>query len=168
MKKTMIISAIAAFGLAATPAIAKDYGKKVATKAAPKCMAVTQAGVEAQFAKFNDAWATRDPAKVTALFSRDAVLLATVSNTPRTTSAEVQDYFVGFLKNSPVGEINTSTISMGCNMATRLGTWTVNLTDPATGAKTPVKARYSFIYKVEDGQWKIYHLHSSMMPEKAG
>jgi uncharacterized protein (TIGR02246 family) len=167
MKKTLFIAAIAAAGLAATPALAKDYGKK-SKAGAPKCMAVTEAGVAAQFDTFNQAWATKDPAKVAALFSRDAVLLATVSNTPRTTPAAVQDYFVGFLKNSPVGEINTSSISMGCNMATRLGTWTVNLTDPATGVKTPVKARYSFIYKVEDGQWKIYHLHSSMMPEKAG
>ncbi len=28
-----------------------------------------------------------------------------------------------------------------------------------------VKARYSFIYKYEDGEWKIAHHHSSMMPE---
>ena len=33
----------------------------------------------------------------------------------------------------------------------------------ATGDK--VKARYSFIYKFEDGEWKIAHHHSSMMPE---
>ena len=28
-----------------------------------------------------------------------------------------------------------------------------------------VKARYSFVYKREEGQWKIAHHHSSMMPE---
>ena len=28
-----------------------------------------------------------------------------------------------------------------------------------------VKARCSFIYKYEDGEWKIAHHHSSMMPE---
>mmetsp|Transcript_6387 Transcript_6387/g.13314 ORF Transcript_6387/g.13314 Transcript_6387/m.13314 type:complete len:92 (+) Transcript_6387:84-359(+) len=33
----------------------------------------------------------------------------------------------------------------------------------ATGDK--VKARYSFIYVFEDGQWKISHHHSSVMPE---
>jgi hypothetical protein len=53
-------------------------------------------------------------------------------------------------------------------MAARLGTWTVTVTDPSTGAKTDIKARYSFIYRIEDGKWKIDHLHSSMMPEKAG
>lgn len=34
----------------------------------------------------------------------------------------------------------------------------------ATGAK--VKARYTFLYKYEDGQWKIAHHHSSQMPEE--
>ena len=33
----------------------------------------------------------------------------------------------------------------------------------ATGDK--VKARYSFNYVQEDGQWKIQHHHSSVMPE---
>ncbi|WP_346731278.1 nuclear transport factor 2 family protein [Bradyrhizobium sp. 1] len=55
---------------------------------------------------------------------------------------------------------------MDCRTASRVGTWTVSLTDPASGSKLDVKARYSFIYRYEDGAWKIDHLHSSMMPEK--
>jgi hypothetical protein len=35
----------------------------------------------------------------------------------------------------------------------------------ANGARSDVKARYSFIYTWENGDWKIAHLHSSMMPE---
>lgn len=130
-----------------------------------RCAAVSQATVESWFTAFNASWATKKPANVAALFTKDAVLLATVSNKPRTTPAEVEDYFVKFLKGSPVGTVNTSTIKMSCNSISRLGTWTVALTDAATGAKTDVKARYSFIYKREGGVWKIDHLHSSMMPE---
>ena len=129
------------------------------------CPTVSQADVEAQFARFNDAWATGNPDVVTALFTNEPVLLATVSNTPRTTPAMVRDYFVGFLRSRPVGQINTSTVEIDCQTATRLGTWTVTLTDPATGAKSDVRARYSFIYRYEGGDWKIDHLHSSMMPE---
>ena len=33
----------------------------------------------------------------------------------------------------------------------------------ATGDK--VKGRYSFVYVYEDGEWKISHHHSSVMPE---
>lgn len=158
MKKLFIMSAIAVFTISA-PTQAK-------TSKSMKCVTMTQSQVDGLFSDFNKAWATKDPATVTKLFTRDAVLLATVSNRPRLNHEEIKDYFVSFLKGSPVGTIDTSTFKMGCNQAARLGTWTVTLTDAATGAKTDVKARYSFIYRLEDGKWKIDHLHSSMMPEK--
>ncbi|NJS14182.1 MAG: SgcJ/EcaC family oxidoreductase [Sphingopyxis sp.] len=148
--------------MAATPAAAKTKDKSTS------CATVTEAQVASQFDKFNAAWATKNPDTVTKLFTDDAVLLATVSNKPRTDHAEIKDYFVGFLKGSPVGTITSSTIDIGCNKATRVGTWTVTLTDAATGAKTDVKARYSFVYRLDGGEWKIDHLHSSMLPETAG
>ncbi len=148
---------------AATPALAK--GPAAAKGSAMTCAPVTQAAVEGQFKRFNDGFATKNPDTVTALFAPGAVLLATVSNKPRTTPAEIRDYFVGFLKNSPVGTVETSTVKLGCNMAARMGTWNVNLTDPATGQSRDVKARYTFIYKYAAGKWWIDHLHSSMMPE---
>jgi uncharacterized protein (TIGR02246 family) len=129
------------------------------------CPAATQADIERQFDLFNAAWATKDPDRVTALFTRDPVLLATVSNKPRTNPAEVRDYFVSFLKNEPRGRIDTSTVEIDCDTASRLGTWSVMLTNPQTRAQSTVKARYSFIYRYEDGAWKIDHLHSSMNPE---
>ena len=64
-----------------------------------------------------------------------------------------------------MGHIDTSTVEIDCETASRVGTWTVTLTDPTTGARRDVAARYSFIYRWQDGQWKIDHLHSSMMPE---
>lgn len=151
-----------ASAIAAAPAAAKDKAKY------GSCAAVTEAQVAGQFDKFNAAWASKNPDTVTKLFTDDAVLLATVSNTPRTDHAGIRDYFVGFLKGSPVGTINTSTIDIGCNMATRVGTWTVTLTDAVTGAKNDVKARYSFIYRLDRGEWKIDHLHSSILPETMG
>lgn len=155
------MSAAIAAAMIAIPAQAK-------TTHSMKCAVVNQANIDGLFTEFNNAWATKNPDLVTTLFTKDAVLLATVSNTPRLNHAEIRDYFVSFLKGSPVGSINSSSYKIGCNTVARLGTWTVQLTDAATGAKTDVKARYSFIYRLEDGKWKIDHLHSSMMPEKAG
>lgn len=156
MKKILLsaVTLMATIGLATT-----------AQAKSERCAVVTKPQVESWFTAFNSAWATKQPATVTSLFTKDAVLLATVSNKPRTTPAEIEDYFVKFLKGSPVGTINSSTIKIGCNSIARVGTWTVGLTDASTGAKSDVKARYSFIYKRENGQWKIDHLHSSMMPE---
>jgi uncharacterized protein (TIGR02246 family) len=158
----LTIAACASMLVAAPAAVAKDRTKDMA------CAAVSEAQVASQFDKFNAAWASKNPDTVTKLFTDDAVLLATVSNAPRTDHEGIRDYFVGFLKGSPVGTINSSTIDIGCNKATRVGTWTVTLTDPATGAKNDVKARYSFVYRLDDGEWKIDHLHSSMLPETMG
>jgi uncharacterized protein (TIGR02246 family) len=155
--KFLAVTSIIAAAAVATPALARPM----------QCAPVTTAAVEAQFKQFNDAFLSKNPDRATALFAPGAVLLATVSNKPRTTPAEIRDYFVSFLKNSPVGTIETSTVKLGCNMAARVGTWNVNLTDPATGQSRDVKARYSFLYKYVGGKWMIDHLHSSMMPEAA-
>ncbi len=152
MKTTLLTAAAAAAALAASPALAQS------------CPTATVADVENQFNVFNAAWATKDPDKVTALFAKEPVLLATVSNKLRDETPEVRDYFVSFLKSSPVGKIETSKVRIDCNTASRVGHWTVTLTDAATGAKTDVKARYSFIYAYENGAWKIAHLHSSVFP----
>jgi uncharacterized protein (TIGR02246 family) len=132
------------------------------------CAPASQETIEAQFKRFNDSWQTHDPDKVTALFLPDAVLLATMSNKPRTTHGEIRDYFDHFLVSRPVAKIDTSTVRLGCNTATRVGTWTIALTDPKTHKKTQVHARYSFIYKFDRGGWWIKHLHSSLMPETGG
>jgi uncharacterized protein (TIGR02246 family) len=157
--KAYVLPALTLAALATSSAAVAGPAKSL------RCAPVSVKAVEAQFDKFNAAWATLDPDKVTALFTPDAVLLATVSNSPRTTPEAINNYFVKFLQSRPVGTINSSTVKLGCNTAFRLGTWTVSLTDPKTGVTNDVKARYSFIYRYEKGSWKIDHLHSSMMPE---
>jgi uncharacterized protein (TIGR02246 family) len=127
------------------------------------CPATTNADVEAQFDRFNQAWATLNPDRVAALFAPDATLLATVSNAERTTPALIRAYFVDFLKGKPVGRIDTSTIVLDCMTAKRSGNWTVNATN-ATGERVDIPARYSFIYKWDGKDWKIQHLHSSVRP----
>jgi uncharacterized protein (TIGR02246 family) len=128
-----------------------------------QCAVVDRPMVEAQFARFNGALATKQPDTVTALFARDAVLLPTLSGEERTTHAAIRDYFVHFLQKSPVGHIDTSSVRIGCNMAARMGNWTFTLSDGA-GKKSLAHARYTFIYSYEHGGWMIAHLHSSVMP----
>lgn len=94
------------------------------------CPSVTTSDIEGRFEGFNQSWATLDPDAVTALFTAEPVLLPTVSNQPRTTPAGVRDYFVAFLKLKPVARIDTSTTEVDCGTASRVGTWTVAVTDP--------------------------------------
>ena len=161
---TLLTIAMALVVSAAAPTVAMA---EQSVPTAATCPGATVADIDGQFARFSEAWATLDPDAVTALFTADPVLLATVSNQPRTTPALVRDYFVSFLKNKPVARIDTDTTEIDCRTASRVGTWTVTLIDPATGAVRDVAARYSFIYRFEGNEWKIDHLHSSMMPEAA-
>ncbi len=152
------------FATAALGAVALTTASPAAARA-ERCAPASKTAVESQFARFNGAWATGNPDTVTALFGPGAVLLPTLSNTPRTDPAGIRDYFVSFLKKKPVGTVDTSTVRLGCNLATRVGTWTVSLADEASGVRSDVKARYSFAYRYAAGRWWIDHLHSSVMPE---
>ena len=132
-----------------------------------RCAYITEKQVEGLFDRWNASLATRDAAKVTANYTDDAVLLPTVSNTPRTTPATIQDYFVHFLEKHPHGTIDTRTVKIGCNTATDVGTYTFTMDGKLPGEKIAVPARYSYNYVYRKGRWLIAHHHSSAMPEPA-
>jgi uncharacterized protein (TIGR02246 family) len=159
MKSFVLIAAAAASVAVALPTQAEARN---ATR--ERCVAVTEDQVNNLFTRFNDGFQTRNPDVMVPLFSRNAVLLPTVSGQMRTDAAGIRDYFVSFLPNAPFGTITESETMLGCNMATRVGNWTVRLTNPTTGVSSDVAARFSFIYVYEDGAWKILHLHSSARP----
>jgi hypothetical protein len=57
------------------------------------------------FGLWNDALATLDPSEVAKRYSKQAILLPTVSDEPRTSEERITEYFVNFLKNKPQGLI---------------------------------------------------------------
>lgn len=124
------------------------------------CIKTDEAQISALFGRWNTSLGTLDPDQVLAQYAPDAVLLPTVSNQPRTTPAEIRDYFVHFLKSGPQGKIDQHIIRIGCNVAQDVGTYTFQFKDGKT-----VHARYTFVYEWVDGKWLIAHHHSSAMPE---
>eukprot|EP00804_Cyclotella_cryptica_P022469 CCRYP_015110-RC/>CCRYP_015110-RC protein AED:0.06 eAED:0.06 QI:732/1/1/1/0.75/0.8/5/266/459 len=128
---------------------------------ASKPQAITEEEVRNLFQLWNAALATEDPEAVANRYANRAVLLPTVSDVPRTDHDLIKDYFVSFLKKKPQGRILESNVSIGNNWCQDVGIY--EFTMGATGDK--VKGRYSFVYVWEDGQWKISHHHSSVMPE---
>jgi len=123
---------------------------------------ITKSEVQNLFHLWNDALATGDSSVVASRYAKEGVLLPTVSDVPRTDAASITDYFDSFLLKKPQGVILESNVMIGTNWCQDAGIYEFTL--GATGDK--VKARYSFIYKYEDGQWKIAHHHSSQMPEE--
>merc|ERR1712032_470651 len=126
---------------------------------------ITEQEVRELFHLWNDALATLDPDKVADRYSTSTppCLLPTVSDVPRTDRESIRKYFVDFCKKEPQGTILESYVTVGHNWAMDDGIY--EFTMGADGG-SKVKARYSFVYTHEDGQWKISHHHSSQMPEE--
>ncbi|WP_328425302.1 SgcJ/EcaC family oxidoreductase [Streptomyces sp. NBC_00443] len=118
------------------------------------------------FDQWNRTLQTGDPEKVADLYASDAVLLPTVSNKVRADHAAIVDYFEHFLANKPVGKkIETHVNVLDNNSVIDAGTYQFTLTDPETGEKSVVKARYTYAYEKRGGEWLIVNHHSSKMPE---
>ena len=113
---------------------------------------ITKAEVCNLFGLWNDALETGDPATVAKRYAKDGVSLPTLSDVPRNDFKGIKECFVGFLKKRPVGKIPEGEIFIGNNWAQDAGIYEFTFND---GSK--VKARYSFIYAFEDGQWMISH-----------
>jgi uncharacterized protein (TIGR02246 family) len=106
--------------------------------------------------------ATGDSRIVASRYAKDAVLLPTVSDTPRTDYDSIKDYFDAFLLKKPQGKIITSYVKIGGeDWAQDNGIY--EFTMGVDGSK--VKARYTYFYVKENNTWKILHHHSSIMPE---
>ena len=113
------------------------------------------------FHLWNDALATLDSTTVAKRYASKSILLPTVSDTPRQSFDTIKAYLDDFLKKQPQGVILDSFVEKGEDWALDAGVY--EFTMGATGDK--VKARYTFLYKYENGEWKIAHHHSSVMPE---
>lgn len=131
------------------------------TAATVACQEVTEQEIAALFDRWNESLQTGDPHKVVANYAERSILLPTVSNTPRLTPAEKEDYFHHFLEKQPSGAIDLRWVDLGCNSAVDAGLYTF------TFAKTGdiVHGRYSFTYAWDGVQWLITSHHSSVLPE---
>lgn len=126
------------------------------------CHPATKAEIAALFDRWNASLLSLDPHKVVANYATDSILLPTVSNKPRLSAAEKEDYFVHFLHDHPSGKIDMSHIEIDCNVAVDAGLYT--FTFAKTGAV--VHGRYTYTYRWDGKQWLITSHHSSAMPEK--
>ena len=69
------------------------------------CKETTEQEIASLFDRWNRSLLTGDPHKVVANYAERSILLPTVSNKPRLTPAEKEDYFHHFLENRPSGRI---------------------------------------------------------------
>eukprot|EP00586_Coscinodiscus_wailesii_P002762 CAMPEP_0172477382 /NCGR_PEP_ID=MMETSP1066-20121228/471_1 /TAXON_ID=671091 /ORGANISM="Coscinodiscus wailesii, Strain CCMP2513" /LENGTH=210 /DNA_ID=CAMNT_0013235821 /DNA_START=84 /DNA_END=712 /DNA_ORIENTATION=- len=126
-----------------------------------KKKSISEEEVRSLFSLWNNALATGDSRIVASRYASECCLLPTVSDTPRTDFDSVKDYFDAFLLKKPQGKIIEGYIKIGDGWASDTGIY--EFTMGIDGSK--VRGRYSYVYTYEDGAWKIYHHHSSVLPE---
>lgn len=124
-------------------------------------MTATEETIAALFDRWNEALQTGDPKKVVENYAEHSILLPTISNVPRLTPAEKEDYFALFLQSKPSGSIDLRQIDISGDIAVDSGLYTFTL----AATDEIVKARYSFVYKWDGARWLIISHHSSAMPE---
>ena len=123
------------------------------------CVIPQTQAVTALFERWNASLQTGDSSKVADNYATGAVLLPTLSDQPRLERAQKIEYFDKFLKNKPVGTVNTRKVFVSCNNAVDTGTYTFKFADNSS-----VSARFTFTYTWQDNQWLITTHHSSAMP----
>lgn len=161
--RSMATTALSAM-LAVAPVGASQAKTAASAPAAGSCQMADDDAIAALFEKWNLALASLDSSRVAAMYWPDAVLLPTVSNTPRTDTASITDYFDHFLLKFPRGKIVRRVTHHSCGISVDAGLYDFSLFDQA-GKASVVSARYTFVYAYRDGEWKIQHHHSSAMPE---
>jgi uncharacterized protein (TIGR02246 family) len=159
MKAGVVFSLVAAAAALAACATNQPGSTALRTEA---CRASSEQEIAALFDRWNASLQSGDPRQVLANYADKSVLLATLSNTPRLSARQKEDYFRYFLQDRPSGRIDSRTVVMGCNSAVDTGLYT--FTFGRTGAV--VKARYTYTYQWDGGRWLITSHHSSAMPEK--
>lgn len=126
---------------------------------AASCKTLTEQDALALFDRWNASLQTGQPERVADLYSDQAVLLPTLSATPRLTREARVDYFRHFLASRPDGTLDTHFLQTGCDTATMTGLYTFNMAD-----SKQVGARYTFTYLWNGDTWLIAHHHSSLLP----
>ena len=135
-------------------------GPVAAPVAAEVCAPISDTQADALFNRWNSAIQSGDPEQVVALYSPDALLLPTLSAEPRQGPDAIRDYFNQFLSHAPKGRIDSRVLQRGCNGLVDAGTYSFWL-----DGNHWVGARYTFVYALQDGDWRIVHHHSSLQPD---
>lgn len=114
--------------------------------------------------KWAQAIESRLPENVLKLYHPDGSLWGTLSPVLRQGHQAILEYFVKFLQWEDLKcEFKDGTIRIRDDYAFFSGSYV--FTWRARGNNVEVPARFSFIYKKENGNWLIMEHHSSLFPE---
>jgi uncharacterized protein (TIGR02246 family) len=111
-----------------------------------------------------EAFNSRQPSRITALYAEDAALWGTTSKTLAKSPAELAAYFQG-VATAPKNrvELGEQHIRRSGNFAINSGYYTFHNVS-ADGKAFSVPARFTFVFRNDGGKWAIVDHHSSRIP----
>ena len=110
-----------------------------------------------------DAFNSRDPERVVALYDPEAVLWGTVSPTLRDTPASIRDYFKG-MPSQPQSRVALGDQRIRVYGPVAINTGYYTFSNVRDGQPVTFPARFSLTFQQRDGRWMIVDHHSSAMP----
>ncbi len=117
----------------------------------------------ANFARWEAALLTREPKNVAALYTGNATLLPTMAKKVITDHDGLMEYFTFFGSFLPtVSMVEEHVIEIAEQSYLHCGVYRFTLT--MEGAEQQVDARFTMVWQKIDGEWKIFHHHSSRVP----
>jgi uncharacterized membrane protein YqiK len=124
-----------------------------------------QAEIQAALQDWTEALGNgHDETAVTALYDKDATLLATFDPKPLDTPAAIAGYFHKLTQNPELkATVQTETIDLFGDAAVASGLYTFSY--KKDGQRVELPARYTFVYRKTPHGWAIVRHHSSALPD---
>lgn len=125
--------------------------------------AAPDAQVAATTAAWVEAFNSRDPARLSALYDPEAVLTDAAEARPRVGSAAITEYYRSVAKRS------TQRVALGEHKVRLLGdtaidSGTLTYFEMRDGSATTTPGRYSFTYQLRGGKWLMVDHQTSLAP----
>ncbi len=116
------------------------------------------------FARWDEALKTGDPANVAALYAQNLTLLPTLVKQTIAGREGALKYFTFFGSFHPTVEmVEEHVVSISPDSYLHCGIYSFTLDTPE-GSRQPLDSRFSFVWKKRGEIWEVLHHHSSRVP----
>lgn len=125
--------------------------------------AQTAPDVKSALSAWTKALETGTVDEIVSLYDKDAVMLSAFAIDPLTTTEQLKKYYSKVVKEpNRTVDVTAQDVRQFGNVATNTGLYVFHYTQE--GEPVDVPARFTFVYTLQNGQWKIISHHSSRVP----
>ncbi|MBN1585356.1 SgcJ/EcaC family oxidoreductase [Candidatus Uhrbacteria bacterium] len=119
------------------------------------------------FAAWNGALLGGDPERVASLYGEECSFLPTMAGDFRQGRERAAGYFRHFLERHPSGTVVEGRVqALGEGTYIHAGLYDFEV-DGRDGGRETVRARFTFVWRLDGDRWSIVHHHSSALPQAA-